>query len=167
MARASSSSASATPRSSSRKGLLPWASRIVLASPRPVQTAVLAFSPLSIRYLSPYMQHIRGGSGSFVVDAAIERVERHADGYRIRASGTTWEGEIELEADEVIAATGFRAPVRDLPAIGVAMVNDGRMPAQTPYWESVSVPGDLLRRQRDGCVGRPAQARRDDRAPAP
>lgn len=123
------------------QGLLPWASRIVLASPRPVQTAVLAFSPLSIRYLSPYMQHVRGGSGSFVVDAAIERVERHADGYRIRASGTTWDGELELEADEVIAATGFRAPVRDLPGIGVAMVNDGRLPAQTPYWESVSVPG--------------------------
>jgi hypothetical protein len=31
--------------------------------------------------------------------------------------------------------------VRDLPGLGVAMVNDGRMPAQTPYWESVSVPG--------------------------
>ena len=123
------------------QGLLPWASRIVLASPRPVQTAVLAFSPLSIRYLSPYMQHVRGGSGSFVVDASIERVERHADGYRIRMNGTTWEGELEVEADEVIAATGFRAPVRDLPGIGVAMVNDGRMPAQTPYWESVSVPG--------------------------
>jgi thioredoxin reductase len=123
------------------QGLLPWASRVVLASPRPLQTAVLAFSPLSIRYLSPYMQHVRGGSGSFVVDAAIEQVQRHADGYHIRASGTTWEGELQIESDEVIAATGFRAPVRDLPAIGVAMVNDGRMPAQTPYWESVSVPG--------------------------
>jgi len=123
------------------QGLLPWATRIVLASPRPVQTAVLAFSPLSIRYLSPYMQHVRGGSGSYVVDAAIERVERRADGYNIRASGTTWEGEMTLDADEVIAATGFRTPVRDLPGIGVAMLNDGRMPAQTPYWESVSVPG--------------------------
>ena len=123
------------------QGLLPWARQIVMASPRPVQTAVLAFSPLSVRYMSPYMQHVRGGSGSFVVDAAIERVERNADGYRVRASGTTWEGELDVEADEVIAATGFRAPVRDLPGIGVAMVNDGRMPAQTPYWESVSVPG--------------------------
>jgi hypothetical protein len=102
---------------------------------------MLAFSPLSIRYLSPYTEHIRGGSGSYVIDAAIERVERDADGYRIQASGTTWEGEMELESDEVIAATGFRAPVRDLPSLGVAMVNDGRMPAQTPYWESVSVPG--------------------------
>jgi thioredoxin reductase len=123
------------------QGLLPWARRIVLGSPRPVETAMLAFSPLSIRYLSPYTEHIRGGTGSYVVDAAIERVERHAHGYRIHASGTTWEGELELESDEVIAATGFRAPVRDLPSMGVAMVSDDRMPAQSPYWESVSVPG--------------------------
>ncbi|MGN6799980.1 MAG: NAD(P)-binding domain-containing protein, partial [Gaiellaceae bacterium] len=123
------------------QGLLPWASRIVMASPRPVQTAVLAVSPLSVRSLSPYMQHIRGGSGSFVVDASIEGGERRDDGYRIRMSGTTWEGGLELESDEVIAATGFRAPVRDLPGIGVAIVNDRRMPAQTPYWESVSGPG--------------------------
>jgi hypothetical protein len=27
-----------------------------------------------------------------------------------------------------------------LPGIGVATVNEGRLPAQTPYWESVSVP---------------------------
>jgi len=123
------------------QGLLPWARRIVLGSPRPVDTAMLAFSPLSIRYLSPYAEHIRGGTGSYVLNAAIERVERHANGYRIHASGTTWEGGLELESDEVIAATGFRGPVRDLPSMGVTMVNDGRMPAQTPYWESISVPG--------------------------
>ena len=123
------------------QGLLPWARRIVLGSPRPVDTATLAFSPLSIRYLSPYTEHVRGGTGSHVVDAAIERVERHADGYRIHARGSTWEGELALDADEVIAATGFRAPVRDLPNLGVALVNDNRMPALSPYWESVSVPG--------------------------
>jgi thioredoxin reductase len=123
------------------QGLLPWARRVVLGSPRPVDTAMLAFSPLSVRYLSPYTEHIRGGPGTYVVDAAIERVERSGEGYRIHASGTTWEGAVQLETDEVIAATGFRAPVRDLAGLGVAMVNDGRMPAQTPYWESISVPG--------------------------
>ena len=127
------------------QGLLPWARRIVLGSPRPVDISRPAFSPLSVRYLSPYAEHVRGGAGSYVVDAAIERVERHADGYRIRASGTTWEGELELESDEVIAATGFRAPVCDLPSLGVAMVNDDRMPAQTPYWESISVPESISR----------------------
>ena len=123
------------------QGLLPWAKTLVLASPRPVDTAVLAFSPLRLRYLQPFDEHIRGGSGSHVVDASIERVERHDGGYRIRTRGTTWTGELTFEADEVIAATGFRAPLRDLPALGVATVNDGRLPAQTPYWESVSVPG--------------------------
>jgi hypothetical protein len=84
---------------------------------------------------------VRGGSGSYVVDAAIEGVERHGDGYRIHANGTSWDGELVLESDEVLAATGFRVPLRDLPSLGVATISDGRLPAQTPYWESVSVPG--------------------------
>ena len=46
-----------------------------------------------------------------------------------------------MDSVRIDPATGFRAPVRDLPGLGVAMVNDGRMPAQTPYWESISVPG--------------------------
>ena len=110
---------------------------------------MLAFSPLSVRYLSPYTEHLRGGTGSYVVDAAIERVERHADGYRIRASGTTWEGELELESDEVIAATGFRAPVRDLPSVGVAMVNDGRHAGTDTVLGECLGPRDLLRGERD------------------
>lgn len=122
------------------QGLLPWASQLVLASPRPVDTSVLAFSPLRLRYLQPFDEHVRGGSGSYVVDAAIERVDRHANGYRIEASGTTWDGELMLESDEVVVATGFQAPLRDLPALGVATINDGRLPAQTPFWESISVP---------------------------
>jgi thioredoxin reductase len=123
------------------QGLLPWAREVMLASPRPVDTAVLAFSPLRLRYLQPFDEYVRGGSGSYVVDAAIERIERHAAGYRVHASGTSWEGELVLESDEILAATGFRAPLRDLPSLGVATIGDGRLPAQTPYWESVSVPG--------------------------
>jgi thioredoxin reductase len=123
------------------QGLLPWARQLVLASPRPVDTAVLAFSPLRLRYLQPFDEHVRGGSGSYVVDVAIERVARNADGYRIEASGTTWDGELVFESDEIVVATGFQAPLRDLPALGVATINDGRLPAQTPYWESISVPG--------------------------
>ena len=123
------------------QGLLPWVRKIVLASPRPVDTSVLAFSPLRMRYLQPFDEHVRGGSGSHVVDAAIERIERDSAGYRTLASGTSWEGELVLESDEILVATGFRAPLRDLPSLGVATTNDGRLPALTPYWESVSVPG--------------------------
>ena len=46
-----------------------------------------------------------------------------------------------FETDEVIAATGFVTPLRDLPALGVATFGQSRLPAQTPYWESASVPG--------------------------
>src|SRR5438046_4340790 len=91
------------------QGLLPWARRIVLGSPRPVDTAMLAFSPLSIRYLSPYTEHVRGGTGSYVVDAAIERVERNADGYRTHARGGPRDGDLEHESAQCVAATGLRA----------------------------------------------------------
>jgi hypothetical protein len=41
----------------------------------------------------------------------------------------------------VLVATGFRTPLLDLPKLGLATVADGRIPALTPFWESVSVPG--------------------------
>ena len=43
--------------------LLPWARRIVLASPRAIRTDVLGHSPLRTRYLQPLDEHVRGGSG--------------------------------------------------------------------------------------------------------
>ena len=46
-----------------------------------------------------------------------------------------------FETDEVIAATGFTAPLEDLPALGVATFGQSRLPAQTANWESASVPG--------------------------
>jgi thioredoxin reductase len=122
-------------------GLLPWARQVSLISPRPVQTAVLALSALRVRYLQPYDEYVRGGSGTYVVDAVIDRIERSDRGFRVRAEGTTWAGKLELEADDVIVATGFRVPLEPLAGLGVATVADGRIPAQTPFWESVSAPG--------------------------
>jgi thioredoxin reductase len=122
-------------------GLLPWAREIVLVSPRPVRFGVLARSPLRVRYLQPYEEYVRGGSGALVVDAAIDRIERDGRGYVVRTKGTTWPGDLDFEADEVIVATGFGTALRDLPALGVATIRDGRIPAQTPFWESVSAPG--------------------------
>jgi hypothetical protein len=123
------------------QGLLPWAKEIKLVSPRPVQTAVLALSALRVRYLQPYDEYVRGGSGTAVVDAAIERIERIEGGLRVYADGTTWSGKLELDGDEVIVATGFKTPLEPLADLGLATVADGRIPAQTPFWESVSSPG--------------------------
>jgi hypothetical protein len=48
---------------------------------------------------------------------------------------------VTFEVDEAIAATGFVTPLRDLPALGVATYGSSRLPAQTPFWESATVPG--------------------------
>jgi thioredoxin reductase len=123
------------------QGLLPWAREITLVSPRPVQTAQLALSALRVRYLHPYDEYVRGGSGTYVLDAAIEAIEEHNGSFRVHAEGTTWAGKLALEADEVIVATGFRTPLAALSELDVATVADGRLPAQTAFWESISARG--------------------------
>jgi len=123
------------------QGILPWARSITLGSPRPVQTEALALSALRTRYLHPYDEYMRGGPGTYVIDVTIERIERDGERFRVFTRGTTWDGQLEFDVDDVIAATGFRTPVRDLPDLGLVTVADGRIPALTPFWESVSLPG--------------------------
>jgi Pyridine nucleotide-disulphide oxidoreductase len=122
-------------------GLLPWARELVLVSPRPVKIDVLPQSPLRLRYLQPYEEYVRGGAGTFVVDAAISRIERWNGGLRVIADGTTWPGRLEFDADDVILATGFQTPLQDLRDLGVATALNDRVPALTPFFESVSTPG--------------------------
>ena len=122
-------------------GLLPWASQLVLASPRPVETAVLGRLAVRVRYLEPLDEYSRGGAGAVVVDATIDRIERRNGGFRVLTRGTTWPGELVFDADQVLVATGFKTPLLDLPALGLATISDGRIPALTPFWESVSLPG--------------------------
>jgi thioredoxin reductase len=121
--------------------LLPWASQVVLASPRPADREIRGRSIVRARYLEPLDQYSRGGGGALVVDAAIERIERRGEGYRVLAQGTTWPGELVFEADDVLVATGFQTPLGDLPSLGLATVANGRIPALTPFFESVSIPG--------------------------
>jgi thioredoxin reductase len=123
-------------------GLLPWASRIVLGSPRPARLSVVTRSLVGARarYAQPYEDAVLGG-GNLIVDAAIERIERMGDAFRIHARGTTIKRDMVFDADEVIAATGFQTPMNDLRQLGVATLMQDRVPAQTPWWESVTVPG--------------------------
>ncbi len=122
-------------------GLLPWARELTLVSPRTVDISVLAKSPLRARYLQPYEEYVRGSAGTYVLDGSIVGIERGADGVRVTADATTWDGRLSFTGDEVILATGFRAPIGDLPKLGVVTVLNDRAPALTRFWESVSVPG--------------------------
>jgi hypothetical protein len=101
---------------------------------------VIALSTVRVRYYEP-VEDASWGGGTFALNAAVEAIERTSTGFRMRAQGTTQPGEIVLETDAAIAATGFRTPLRDLPDLGLATVGDGRIPALTPYWESTSLPG--------------------------
>lgn len=114
---------------------------LTLVSPRPPDMARLARSPLRPWYLTPYDEHVRGAPGRYVLDASVERVERRADGFRVHAVDRSRSEPLVLEADTLVAATGFRAPLADLPDIGVATTSDGRLPVLTPSWESATVPG--------------------------
>lgn len=120
----------------------PLARQIILASPSPLVTALHGSHPASTRarYIVPYEDHVLGG-GTFVLDAAIERIERRQTFYRVTAQGTTVPGRVVLDVDEVIAATGFCGPLGDLRELGVATFSQDRFPSLTPFWESDSLPG--------------------------
>jgi thioredoxin reductase len=114
---------------------------LTLVSPRPADTSRLARSPLRPWYLTPYDEHARGAPGRYVLDASIDRVERRDGGVTVHARERSREQPLPLEADVVIAATGFRVPLADLRDLGLATVANDRLPALTPYWESVTLPG--------------------------
>jgi thioredoxin reductase len=122
-------------------GLLPWARQLVLASPSPTRLSVVTHSLVGVRarYVQPYEDAALAG-GVVVLDASIEEVRQAGAIYRVRTKDT--EGtELTIEADDVIAATGFTCPLRDLPELGVATFGQSKLPAQTPFWESATVPG--------------------------
>jgi len=126
-------------------GMLPWAKRIIIASPSPARLSVNTHSLVGIRarYLQPYEDHVLGG-GVAVLDAGIERIERGSSGdapFRVVTRRSSDSVEMAFDVDAVIAATGFVAPLLDLPDLGVATFGQSRLPAQTPFWESATLPG--------------------------
>jgi thioredoxin reductase len=123
-------------------GLLHQASRIILASPRPATLSVNTHSLAGVRarYVQPWEDSNLGG-GCFIVNATIERIERHADGISVHTRRSDNGEPFVAEVDEVIAATGFQCPLRDLPDLGVTVFGQSRLPTMTNYYESASVPG--------------------------
>jgi thioredoxin reductase len=123
-------------------GLLPWARQVVLASPSPAKTSVETRSLVGVRarYVQPFEDHALGG-GVFVLDASIDSIARRDAGYEIMIRYSAGGAEHTFEADEVIAATGFQAPLLDLPRLGVSTFGQSGLPAQTAFWESASLNG--------------------------
>jgi hypothetical protein len=122
-------------------GLLPWARQLVLASPSPTRLSVNTHTLVGVRarYVQPYEDAALAG-GVIILDATIEEVKKEGAGYLVRTRNPAGH-ELTMAADDVIAATGFVTPLRDLSGLGVATFGQSRLPAQTPFWESATVPG--------------------------
>jgi thioredoxin reductase len=124
-------------------GLLQWSRQIILASPSPTKLSVNTRSLVGVRarYVQPYEDFVLGG-GVTILDASILAVEGTGDGaFVVRTKGLADDTDLAFDVDDVISATGFVCPIGDLTELGVATFGQGRVPAQTPYWESASVPG--------------------------
>jgi thioredoxin reductase len=122
--------------------LLPWARQIVLASPSPTTLSVNTRSLVGVRarYVQPYEDAALAG-GVVILDASIESVTPTGNHFRVSTRNAQAGDVLEFEVDDVIAATGFTSPLRDLSELGVATFGQSRLPAQTPFWESATMPG--------------------------
>lgn len=124
-------------------GLLQWASRISLASPKPAKTSIETRSLVGVRarYVQPFEDSILGG-GVDILAASIKGISRAPSGaLLVELERSDNALPIHVEADEVISATGFVCPLLDLPELGVATFGQSKLPAQTDFWESASLPG--------------------------
>ena len=123
-------------------GLSPWASSITVCSPSPAKTSVQTKSLAGVRarYVQPFEDSFLG-LGVRIIDASITGLTPVDDAIRVELRRTDDGTAMSVEADEVIAATGFTCPLLDLPDLGVATFGASRLPAVTPFWESATVPG--------------------------
>lgn len=124
-------------------GILPWARKIIIASPSPVKMSVVTHSTAAARarYMQPVEDHALGG-GTLLIDATIPKIEKVSRGFRVFAEGTTVPGKWTFDVEEVVCATGITSPLLDLPELGVAVFyRGGRLPRQSPFWESPTLPG--------------------------
>jgi thioredoxin reductase len=145
-------------------GLLPWAQQLVLVSPSPTKLSVSTRSLVGVRarYVQPYEDHVLGG-GVSILDAAIDRLDRATDGtVAVHLRRTDGGGDVALAVDDVISATGFVAPLRDLPSLGLTTYGASNLPAVDPWWESVTLPGVFAA----GTLGQAAKGLRRNGIPA-
>jgi thioredoxin reductase len=123
-------------------GLAPWASSITVCSPSPAKTSIQTRSLAGVRarYVQPFEDAFLG-LGVRILDAKITGLTAVDGGIRVDLQRTDTGEPMCVEADEVIAATGFTCPLQDLPDLGVATFGASRLPVISPYWESTTVPG--------------------------
>ncbi len=123
-------------------GLAQWASSITVCSPSPAKTSIQTKSLAGVRarYVQPFEDGFLG-LGVRILNASITGLTQVGQAIRVDLHRTDTGEDLCVEADEVIAATGFTCPLRDLPDLGVATFGAAKLPVVTPFWESTTVHG--------------------------
>lgn len=122
--------------------LTPVAAVIHLASPNPLK---MAWKTHFVGHLRAINNNILDSyqlkSQNAVIDATIEKIERHNGQYAVSLNYSHANGEREeLFYDNVILATGFRMDTSVFDdSTRPELVIDGRFPAQTSEWESTNI----------------------------
>jgi len=126
-------------------GLLPHARQIVLVSPSTSRFSLETHTTAGVRarYVQPFEDHVLRG-GVFVLDASVERIDRAGTCLVAQLRPSSGGDAMSLEFDEVIAATGFTSDLRPLAALAPKTHGHLAVPAQTPLFESMSLPGVFL-----------------------
>lgn len=122
--------------------LLPYAGQVVLAGPGPTRFTITtgSFAGTRARFDQAYEDHVVGG-GSAVLDAAITSIRRNSGELLVDLRLGEIGRPLPLAVDDVVAATGFTSELGDLRRLGLQTFARDRLPAQTPFWESTTIPG--------------------------
>jgi hypothetical protein len=139
------------------KGLLPWARQIVLASQPDPALGRDPFPWGPGAYVQPYEDWALAG-GVVILDASIESVKREGNHYRVHTKAPGEGRALDFEVDDVIAATGFTCPLRDLPQLGVATFGQATCRLRLLLGQCHSAR-DLFRRDDHAGGAGPSQAR--------
>ena len=122
--------------------LLPHASQVIVTGPGPTRFTITtrSFAGSRVRLGQAYEDHVVGG-GAAVLDASLDSIQLDS-GQLIAELRVGEEGRpLRLFVDDIVAATGFTAELGDLRDLGLQTFARDRLPAQTPFWESTSMPG--------------------------
>ena len=157
-----SSSASRTPGFELASGLASWASAITCRSP--VARQDVDRDAVAGRASGPATcsrsRTTSSGWGCRLLDASIDAIDAaSATRFRVDLKRTDNGEALSVEADEVIAATGFTCPLLDLPALGVDDVRPGEAAGRDAAVGERDRARDLLRRHDQPGVARAAEAR--------
>ena len=103
---------------------------------------------------------MRGSAGTYVLDGSIVGIERGADGFRVTADATTWDGRLVLHGRRGDPGDGVQGAARRPPRARRRHGHERPRPGPHAVLGERLGAGDLLRREHHDRVARAREGRR-------